>query len=97
MEKLDTKAFDDALTEIGNIRHFFENTVTEMIDTLDTLDSNWYGEAGHKYNVFLKAFKTKMSLDTSQIKSIEDSLIAIRQAYLDTDMAIADSLKGEEV
>lgn len=96
MEKLDTKAFDDALTEIKNIKDFFENTVNEMIDMLDDLNDNWEGEAGHKFDVFYEAFQAKMSIDISQISQIEENLINIRQAYLDTDIALADSIKGEE-
>lgn len=95
MERLDTKAFDDAITELGNIKSFFENTVSEMISTLDALNRNWQGEAGHKFDVYLTAFKARMSVDTSHVASLEEGLIAIRQVYLDTDKSLFDALKGE--
>lgn len=96
MERLDTKAFDDAIAEIGNIKNFFECTVDEMIATLNKLNRNWKGEAGHKFDVYLTAFKERMSVDPAKVKNLEENLIAIRQAYLDTDTAIADSIRGEE-
>ena len=96
MERLDTSAFDEALTEISNIKTFFDSSVEEMISTLNTLKENWSGEAGHKFDVFYTAFKTKMTVDMSTITTLEENLTSIRQAYLDADQALADSFNVEE-
>ena len=96
LEKVDTKAFDDVLTEINNIKKSYEEAKDMIIAQKETFLNNWSGDAQHTFYVYYSSFKDKLTIDMALFDNIVSGLEACKQAYIDTDNAIAQQMKSNE-
>ena len=96
LEKVDTKAFDDVLAEINNIKNCYEEAKDSIMLQTEKLLESWSGDAQHTFYVYYSSFKEKLTIDMALFDNIISGLEACKQAYIDTDNAIAAQMKSNE-
>lgn len=92
VKRIDTSAFDDAIKGIDQVVSAFASTKDSIDKETKALLSSWKGQGRKSFKESYDILKTQLLDEEENLTTIRDDLTAIKQSYVDWDIAMKDSM-----
>lgn len=92
VERIDTGAFDDAISSMKKALECYTNARKNMINVTEPVVESWKGEGAESFKKVYRKLKTEMEDEESNLKTIKEDLESIRESYEGWDSELASKM-----
>jgi len=85
VQRIDTAAFEDAITKIDKVVTSFSATKDSIVKSTDLLLSTWTGKGKDMFEKAYTSLKTELVDEEENLKTISEDLKAMKESYDEWD------------
>lgn len=95
VERIDTGTFASAIAAMDKAVEYFQNARKKIVSLTDPVVDSWQGEGAKEFGAVYKKLKLELEDEETNLATVRDDLIAIKETYEEWDRGTADSLTSE--
>lgn len=94
VERIDTQAFDTAISEMNKAIRIFSTARQKIIAITDPVTDTWEGRGADAFQKVYKKLKTELEDEETNLTMVRDDIIGIKDSYEGWDMEIKNQLQN---
>lgn len=94
VEKIDTQEFETAISAMDLAVTLFQGAREKIVETTDPVVNTWVGEGADAFGKVYKKLKTELEDEETNLTTIRDDLVSIKESYEGWDTEVKNQLQG---